>query len=101
MDFEKIVLKPLSWSILSTLYIQKINGEEELKAEDIAKLSGFTTRQVDAAVTKSLVRYGFCVREAKLTRLMKKEYSVIKLTDRGRRYAEWYCSQLIKNEEGK
>lgn len=47
-----------------------------------------TARQVDACVTKSLVRYGFAIRTAHLTRLMKKEYNLISITDKGRRYLQ-------------
>ena len=84
MDFDKIELKPMSWQILSFLV-----DKEPLKAEEIATSLGLSTRQVDAAVTKSLVRYGFVIREAKLTRLMKKEYNLIKATDKGKRFVTW------------
>lgn len=84
MDFDKIFLKPMSWQILSYLATQ-----EPQKAVEIAENLGLSTRQVDAAVTKSLVRYGFVIREAKLTRLMKKEYNLIKATDRGKRFVAW------------
>ena len=84
MEFDKILLKDLSWKILSEIY-----DKEPRKAEEIAETLGVGTRSVDAAVTKSLVRYGFCVREAKLTRLMKKEYNLIKITDKGVRYVQW------------
>ena len=81
MEFDKILLKPMSWQILSYLASQ-----EPQKAEEIANNLGLSTRQVDAAVTKSHVRYGFVIREAKLTRLMKKEYNLIKVTERGKQY---------------
>lgn len=84
MEFDKILLKPMSWQILSYLASQ-----EPQKAEEIANNLGLSTRQVDAAVTKSLVRYGFVIREAKLTRLMKKEYNLIKVTERGKQYVAW------------
>lgn len=84
MDFDKIFLKPMSWQILSYLATQ-----EPQRAEQIAQGLGLSTRQVDAAVTKSLVRYGFVVREAKLTRLMKKEYNLIRATDKGKRFVAW------------
>lgn len=98
MDFDKIILKPMSWQILSGLY-----GKEPMKAEDLAAELGLGTRQVDAAVTKSLVRYGFCVREAKLTRLLKKEYNLIRITDKGTRYVKWKQEReaLRTNNEGK
>lgn len=88
MDFDKIFLKPMSWQILSYLATQ-----EPQKAVEIAENLGLSTRQVDAAVTKSLVRYGFVIREAKLTRLMKKEYNLIRATDRGKRFVAWKQSR--------
>lgn len=84
MEFDKIALKPMSWQILSFLA-----DKEPMKAEEIASNLELSTRQVDAAVTKSLVRYGFVIREAKLTRLMKKEYNLIRATDKGKRYVAW------------
>lgn len=88
MEFDKIFLKPMSWQILSYLADQ-----EPQKAEEVALKLGLGTRQVDAAVTKSLVRYGFVIREAKLTRLMKKEYNLLKATDKGKRYVAWKKQQ--------
>jgi hypothetical protein len=64
-----------------------------MKAADIASAMNLGTRQVDAAVTKSLVRYGFVIREAKLTRVMKKEYNLIRITDRGKQYVTWKLAQ--------
>lgn len=88
MEFDRIDLKPLSWQILDF-----IHGKEPMKAEDIAAQLNLGTRQVDAAITKSLVRWGFVIREAKLTRLRKKEYNLIKLTDKGERYVRFRRSQ--------
>lgn len=88
MEFDKIILKPMSWQILSF-----VAGQEPLKAEQIATSLGLSTRQVDAAITKTLVRHGFVIREAKLTRLMKKEYNLIRITDRGSRYVAWKQEQ--------
>lgn len=89
MEFEKILLKPMSLKILYALSTH----EEPCKAEVIGQEIGLTTRQVDAAVTKSLVRYGLCVRLAKLTRLMKKEYNVLSITEKGKRYVNWKAKQ--------
>lgn len=84
MKFEQIVLRPLSWQILSYIY-----DKEPKKAEEIAKELGLSTKQVDAAITRTLVRRGFCIREFKLTRLMKRQYAVIKVTNYGMKYVQW------------
>lgn len=82
--FQVYELKPLSLRILNFLV-----DKEPMKAEEIAQALELGTRQVDAAVTKSLVRYGFVIREAKLTRVLKKEYNLIKITPRGKSYIEF------------
>lgn len=84
MDFDDIILKDMSWSILRFLM-----GKEPMRAMQIAEELGFSTRQVDAAVTKSLVRHGFAIRQAQLTRVMKKEFNLIHITPRGERYVQW------------
>lgn len=84
MEFDKIDLKPLSLQILTFLV-----DKEPMKAEEAAIALGLGTRQVDAAVTKSLVRYGFVIRESKLTRVLKKEYSMIRVTERGQRFIKF------------
>jgi predicted transcriptional regulator len=84
MQFENIDLKEMSWNIL-----QFLHDKEPMKADAVAEAMGLKTRQVDAAVTKSLVRYGFVIREAKLTRVMKKEYNLLKTTERGKNYVQW------------
>lgn len=81
MEFENLELKPMSLRILTFLV-----DKEPMKASDVAEALELGTRQVDAAVTKSLVRYGFVIREHKLTRVLKKEYNLLKATDRGKRY---------------
>lgn len=96
MDFDKIILKPMSWLVLSNLYCR-----EPRKSEEIATELNLNKRQVDAVVTKTLVRYGFCIREAKLTRLMKKEYNLIKITDRGNSYVKWRNEKSISSNDGK
>ena len=88
MTYNWIVLKPLSLKILS--YVSEHDGQ---KASELAEGLGLTTKQVDAAITKSLVRHGLVVREAKLTRLMKKEYNVIRITDTGKNYLVWLKEQ--------
>lgn len=88
MTYNWIVLKPLSLKILN--YVSEHDGQ---KASELAEGLGLTTKQVDAAITKSLVRHGLVVREAKLTRLMKKEYNVIRITDTGRNYLVWLKEQ--------
>lgn len=90
-NFQSYELKPLSLRILKFLA-----DKEPMKAEDVASALELGTRQVDAAVTKSLVRYGFVIREAKLTRVLKKEYNLIKVTERGKRYVEF-----LNNEDKK
>lgn len=65
-----------------------LNDHEPMTSKDIGEQMNLTARQVDACVTKSLVRYGFAVRTAHLTRLMKKEYNLISITDKGRRYLQ-------------
>lgn len=65
-----------------------------MKSEDIAAgLGGVSARQVDAAVTKSLVRHGLVQRTYHLTRLMKREYAVIGITDKGESYLKWMASK--------
>lgn len=88
MTYNWIVLKPLSLRILN--YVSEHDGQ---KASELAEGLGLTTKQVDAAITKSLVRHGLVVREAKLTRLMKKEYNVIRITDTGKNYLVWLKEQ--------
>lgn len=78
----------MSWQILSYLADQ-----EAQPSEQIASNIGLSKRQVDAAVTKSLVRYGFVIRVHKLTRLMKKEYNLIEATEKGKRYVAWKQAQ--------
>jgi DNA-binding MarR family transcriptional regulator len=88
MTFHWITLKPLSLQILR--YIAEHDGE---KASELAEGLGLSTKQVDAAVTKSLVRHGLVIREAKLTRLQKKDYNIIKITERGKNYLTWLSEQ--------
>ena len=78
-----IELKPMSLEVLMFL-----NDHEPMTSKDIGEQMNLTARQVDACVTKSLVRYVFAVRTAHLTRLMKKEYNLISITDKGRRYLQ-------------
>lgn len=88
MTFRWITLKPLSLQILR--YIADHDGE---KASELAEGLSLSTKQVDAAVTKSLVRHGLVIREAKLTRLQKKDYNIIKITERGKNYLTWLSEQ--------
>lgn len=76
-----IELKQMSLDVLRFL-----NNNEPMTSKDIAEQMGLRPRQIDACVTKSLVRYGFAIRLAHLTRLMKKEYNLIQITDLGRKY---------------
>lgn len=80
-EFEGINLRDTSLAIL-----QYISGKPPLKAAEIAEALNLKPRQVDAAVTKSLVRFGFALRQIKFTKLMKKEYKEITITPRGERY---------------
>lgn len=65
-----------------------------MKSEEIAEgIGGVTARQIDAAVTKSLVRHGLVQRTYKLTRLMKREYAVIGITEKGESYLRWIASK--------
>ena len=89
IGFDKIFLKPMSWDILCYL-----SEHDHLKAAEIGEQMGLSARQVDAAVTKSLVRYGFVIREAKLTRLMKKEYNLICITPVGEKFVKWRKARL-------
>ena len=82
--FESLELKPLSLEIL-----HYINAHEEQQAKDIASALGYGTRQVDAAISKSLQRYSLAIRYAKLTPLKKKAYNVIRITDIGRSYMNY------------
>ena len=90
MSYEEIELKPLSLSILKFLA-----EHPSQRSQEIAESMGLKTRQVDAAVTRSLVRYGLCQRQAKLTRLLKKEFNVIVITPFGEKYLAY-----ISNREG-
>lgn len=83
MEFN-IDLKPLSWQILQFLY-----DKPSIKAEDVATQLGLGTRQIDAAVTKSLVRWGFVIREYKLSKVLKREHSELKITEKGKQYVEY------------
>ena len=94
MNFENIILKPLSWRILQHIALVEPHTSAKI-AEDL----DLKQRQVDAAITKTLIRHGFVIREAKLTRLMKKEYNLIKITDRGLKYVQWKSEQLNKNSK--
>lgn len=84
MDFENMELKPMSLQIL-----QFLADKDPMKAADVAEALGLGTRQVDASITKSLVRYGFVIRRAKLTKVLKKEYNLVEATARGREYVKW------------
>lgn len=88
-SYDWITLKPFSTRILKFL-----SGKEPMKSEDIAAgLGEVSARQVDAAVTKSLVRHGLVQRTYKLTRLMKREYAVIGITEKGESYLKWVASK--------
>ncbi len=84
MQPNTIILKPLSQKVLLALNSLE---QESIKSEDLAAQLEEKVRAVDAAVTKSLVRYGFVVREYEITRMMKRSYAVLKITPRGREYA--------------
>lgn len=89
LSYDWITLKPFSTQILKFL-----SGKEPMKSEDIAAgLGEVSARQVDAAVTKSLVRHGLVQRTYKLTRLMKREYAVIGITEKGESYLKWVASR--------
>lgn len=79
--FENLELKPLSLQIL--MYIYEHDG---LQAKEIAEALNVGTRQVDAAISKSLQRYSLAIRLGKLTPLKKKEYNVITITSTGKAY---------------
>ena len=85
MFFETIILKDISWSILCFL-----RGKAPMRPSEISEGVGLTERQINAAVTKSLVRYGFAARDAKKTRLMKKDYNLIRITPLGEQYLDWH-----------
>lgn len=88
-SYDWIQLKPFSLQVLSFL-----SGKQPMKSDDIAKhLDGVTARQVDAAVTKSLVRHGLVQRTYHLTRLQKREYAVIGITEKGENYLRWIASK--------
>lgn len=78
----------------SSRILNFLSGKPPMKSEEIAAgLGDLTARQVDAAVTKSLVRHGLVERTYKLTRLMKREYAVIGITERGENYLRWVTSK--------
>lgn len=80
--YEHIDLKDMSWKIL-----QALEEEDGVKAADLSERLGLKVRQVDAAITKSLVRYGLVERRAQFTRLQKKTYNLIFITSLGKNYA--------------
>lgn len=80
---NNVVLKPLSWRILQYLY-----GKGSIRSEEVAEELGLKVRAVDAAITKSLVRWGFVIREYKLSKVLKREHSEIRITPRGIVYVE-------------
>lgn len=89
--YDSLILKPLSLQILNY-----VSENDERQAKDIAEALSVGTRQVDAAVSKSLQRYGFIIRYAKLTPLKKKEYNVLKITDSGKAYVAF----LLQKSKG-
>ena len=93
MEFDRIDLKPLSKRILFSLY-----GESKVKTEEIANKLFESVRACDAAITKSLVRYGFVLRNYELTRLMKRSFAYITITEHGRKYVEYL---LLSPEKSK
>lgn len=91
--YDTLTLKPLSLQIL-----KYVGQNEDRQAKEIAEALQVGTRQVDAAVSKSLQRYGFIIRYGKLTPLKKKEYNVLRLTDNGRAYLN-YLEEKEKSDE--
>lgn len=83
MQFQHVQLQPMSWRILEYL-----SDKEPMKAADVAEALGLSPAQVNAAVTRTLVRHSFVIREHRLTEVLKKDYAVIHATDRGRAYVE-------------
>lgn len=90
IDFFDYELKPISLKILTVL--REIDGPATY--QEIEEKSGLHTKQISASLTKTLVRYGLCERYSKLTRLLKKEYNVIAITDKGKKYLE-----ILKEKE--
>ena len=95
MDFSDIILKPLSLQILN--YLAEHADEPPQTSVEIGDALGIEKRRVDAAITKSLVRWSFVYREAKLTELRKKMYNVIVITPRGKNYVKW--REGLENEK--
>ena len=87
------VLKPMSLQILT--YLVDHIDEPPKQSEEVALALGLNKRQVDAAITKSLVRWNFVFRQAELTELRKKLYNVIVVTDLGVKYIQEYNSNII------
>lgn len=92
MDFDYVVLKPMSKRVL--LELAKV---ERIKAVDLAERLNLTQAQVNAVITKTLVRHGFAIREAQLTVKLKKAYNLVCITPLGLKYAR----NLRKREEEK
>lgn len=91
--YDTLILKPLSLQIL-----QYVGQNDDLQAKEIAAALEIGTRQVDAAVSKSLQRYGFIVRYSKLTPLKKKAFNVLRLTESGRAYLDYLEEKENSNE---
>lgn len=94
MDFyQTIRLKPLSMRIL--LYIYENPGN---KAEEAAIELGLSNSQVNAAISKSLQKFGLAERRAVLSPLKKKMYNVVVPTTRGRAYIEYLKEKGLLDE---
>ena len=91
LNVELIELKPLSQVIIVHLY-----DKEPMQYTEIAEQLNLKPRQVLGAINKSLIRWGLAQRRSKLTKVLKKEYSLISITPKGKKYVEHLARILIK-----
>lgn len=90
-EFSKIFLQPMSLRVLE--YLVEHADEPPKKSSEIGDDLGLNRQQVDAIVTRTLVRHSFARREGQLTELRKKMYNVIVITERGKQYWKYWVEE--------
>ncbi|MDD4516352.1 hypothetical protein [Massilibacteroides sp.] len=83
--FSHIEIKPFSYKILEGL--EKVGGETT--SIDLAERMNLLPRQIDAALTRSLVRWGFARRELREKKPFKVKVNMVILTPLGKEYLEY------------
>lgn len=85
--YPAIVLQPMSLSILRFL-----NDQASSTPEIIAETLQLQPRQVNAAITRSLVRNGLVKREYQISQTKQRKKAIITVTPTGQKYVELYES---------